>query len=505
MAASDLAGSCRALSLCLLALSSASDGEARIVRAATVGELQARTASLVAGDTLLVSAGTYDLTTWSLSELRGRADAWIVIRAEGKAVVRGTSDCCNLVQIENVHYLELRGFELTLASPGTGGDGVNVRGTHVSHLRMADLYIHHVVNNGISLFADSADHVELVGSEISHATGSGLYWGYPGRDLVRDVLIQGNHIHHCPADPAEPTGYGIQFKGWGHRARILDNVLHDVGGTSRSGLIVYYGKRPLAGDDPADINVVAGNALWNCRNEGITAMSDARIENNVVFDAAIGINLQTYSDESFAGTTFVENLTVRNNTVFRCRSAALALSGWSASMGTVVLAANAAYQGAAGTAISGQAGKAVVEGNIFLGASSLSAGAKAGAGLGDFMAVAAADLPPALDFYPSAASALLAADGDAAHCASADFNGAAREGPCQAGAYHRRQAANPGWKIQPGFKALSGSTAILARPRSQGNTRLPALGRRWPASRSYMTAWTLTGRLVAAGPGNAEP
>lgn len=452
------AGSIVLLWIALLALPCC----ARVIRVSTADALKSRTSALVPDDTLLVTQGMYDVSTWDISGLRGRSDAWIVIRAEGNAVVRGNSGCCNLVQMSDLQYVAFEGFELTMAGQYDGIDGVNLRAAYSTHVRLANLHIHHMTNNGISLFPDSADNVELLRSEIDHCTTCGLYWGYPGRNIVHDILIQGNYIHHSPSDSASATGYGIQLKGWSYRVRILDNVLHDVGGTTRSGLIVYYGKKPLAGDIPADINIVAGNAVWNCRSEGITAMSDALIENNVVFDAGTGINLQTYSDESFSGTTFVENLTVRNNTVFRCRGSCIALSGWGQSMGPVSLIANAAYQPpTGGSAISGSAGSAKVQGNVFLGTSSLTKGAAAGTGLSDFLSVNAQGRPPSLDFYPSVSSALLTAIVDAGLGAPFDFNHTARTGACNAGAYQRTGVANPGWTIQEGFKAASGPASII--------------------------------------------
>lgn len=335
-----------------------------------------------------------------------------------------------------------------------------------------------MTGNGISVFADSASDLELLRSEIGPVTGCGLYWGYPGTHLVHDVLIQGNYIHHCPSDPADPQNYGIQFKGWGYRARIVDNVLHDVGGTTRSGLITYYGRRPLAGDKPEDANLVSGNILWNCRNEGITVMSDAVVENNIVFSAVVGINLQTYGDESFSGTSAVENLKVRNNTVFRCEEACISLSGWSGAGTGVSFTGNAALQAAAaGAAISGSAGAARVAGNIAFGKASL-AGTLVARGLGDWLSVTAAGTVPDLDFYPAAASPLKDVV-DGSDCPGTDFNGTRRPigAKCDAGAYEAGPAANPGWRPAAGFKPGSSGTSIPKKkaPRAKRTGSAPAL------------------------------
>jgi hypothetical protein len=56
---------------------------------------------------------------------------------------------------------------------------------------------------------------------------------------------------------------------------------------------------------------------------------ETRVDNPaVVFDAGIGIHIQTCDDESFAGPDFVENLIVRNTTVFRGRASCISVSGW---------------------------------------------------------------------------------------------------------------------------------------------------------------------------------
>jgi hypothetical protein len=341
---------------------------------------------------------------------------------------------------------------------------------------MENLLIHDMTNNGISLYPDSAAFISLTNSEIHHTGGSGLYWGYPNRNTLHDILVQANYIHNCPADSLQDTHYGIQFKGWSYRSKFIDNVLHDVGGTSRSGLIVYYGKKPLAGDVPGDINIVSGNVLWNCRNEGITVMSDALIENNIVMDALVGINIQTYSDTSFQGTTAVENLTVRNNTVYRCQSTCIAISGWANAGTGVYFWGNAAYQDAAGKpAIQGSLGKGSAGGNVAFGTSSI-AGTKAGTGLADFLRVTAAGAPASCDFYPSAASPLLEAVADAAKSPEKDFNGTARPqgAAADAGAYERGGAENPGWAIGPGFK--SGSSLPVRPVKGKPRPAKPGLG-----------------------------
>jgi len=195
--------------------------------------------------------------------------------------------------------------------------------------------------------------------------------------------------------------------------------------------------------------------LWNCRNEGITAMSDALIENNIVFDAEVGVNIQTYSDESFSGSSFVENLVVRHNTVFRCRSACASVSGWSAAGNGTAFTGNALYQETAGkTSFSGNTGAGLCRGNVYYGQSSTQNGFGQGAGLSDFAAVSASAAASGLDFYPAAGAPVIDVLTQPSDWAQTDFNRTVRpyNGAGDAGAYEYTVSQNPGWRIAEGFK-----------------------------------------------------
>lgn len=423
-------------------------------RAVTAAELQSYTSQLKAGDTLTVAPGTYELGSWNINGLNGNPTQWITIRAESNVLIKGTSTAANVVSIRNTHYLRLIGFEITsTTAPGAGVDGIKLEtGSPSTYLTFENLNIHHVSGNGICIMADGCAFITLRNSEISYASTCGLYWGYAQRYIVHDVLVAHNYIHHCPPSPTTSTGYGIQFKGESYRARFINNVLRDVGGTERSGLIVYYGRTYAQGDNPEDINIVRGNVLWNCRNEGITVMSDALVENNIVCDAAIGINVQTYKEGGASADNYVEHLTVRNNTIFRCDSSCLSIPStkWSSVGTNVSVTGNAAYQPTlTQRAIAGNGGSQQVQiaDNIYYGISALGRGAVAGNGLSDFQAVAAAAHMTNLNFYPSLNSALRDRISSSTGAPEYDFNGVLRPNGdlADVGSYEYITPENPGW------------------------------------------------------------
>ena len=425
---------------------------AAVYRVGDAAALQSRAASLQPGDELIASNGTYTLDHWTLQNISGTRTNWITIRGEGSPVIRGTGTGNNVIQFYNANYIILSNFEVTTtADVSYGIDGVNFKSTSSSYIILDRLNIHGMGNNGVTIMVN-ASFITLRNSILASNSTCGIYWGYPNSYVVHDVLVENNYIHHCPTDPASSTGYGIQFKGGCYRGRFVDNVLHDVGGTSRSGLIVYYGKTNPAGDVPDDMNIVRGNVLWNCRNEGITAMSDALIENNIVFDAVTGINLQTYTDE-LGGPNYVENLVVRNNTAFRCSSSCIAVptSNWSSIGSNVCVVGNAAYRtNSSQTALSGSGGTARLASNVYYGVSGLASGASAGRGLADFRNVTAAALVPNLDFYPSTNSALTNKVFLLADMPERDFNGTLRPygAAADAGAYECTSTNNPGFVLQ---------------------------------------------------------
>jgi hypothetical protein len=149
----------------------------------------------------------------------------------------------------------------------------------------------------------------------------------------------------------------------------------------------------------------------------------------------------------------VENLTVRNNTVFRCRSACASVSGWSAA--DAAFTGNVLYQDiSGGTAFSGSTGAGLCRDNVYFGQSSTQNGFVRGAGLSDFASVTVSAPAAALNFYPVSDAPFVDLLAHASDWPQTDFNGTARphNSAADAGAYEYTVLENPGWQITGGFK-----------------------------------------------------
>lgn len=387
------------------------EAQAASSRVTTAAALTVAVAAAKAGDTITLAPGEYKIAYLNLKGKSGTSAAWITIKGETGAVIKGTATNSNIVELENSNYIRLENLEITGGSAAGGIAGVRLAGTKTTNIELNKLNIHNVTGNGVSIFATEASSIKLTNSQISYCADSGVYWGYPGRNVVHDSEISDNYIHHCPEAAGNNYHYGIQIKGGDYRISILRNILHDVGSSQGSGLAVYYGRQALAGDSSADMSTVSDNIIWNCRNECLTVMSDANVQKNLVFTGKYCFNLQNYSDESFSGKSAIENLVIADNVGMYCTASNFNFIGFDKADGeTVSLVGNASYQkDSAKTAFSGSIGSINSSNNIYFGQSSVTKGATLETNLDEFVEKIGAVNSPDIQLYPSLAEAMSSA------------------------------------------------------------------------------------------------
>jgi len=191
-------------------------------------------------------------------------------------------------------------------------------------------------------------------------------------------------------------------------------------------------------------NTIESNVMWNCGDHGIQSAADAIIRNNIILGSnSDGIHMQQHQNGS------PSNLVIVHNTILHPSNDAISISG---ATGSILIANNALYaQNGSAISANGNLGQLMVLGNVGIGAlNGASGGFTSGSLAGDFVAASFSGAPPN-DVFPKAGSKLIGA-GDAAHVVEVDFNGTARNGVADVGAYKFDTAGNPGWTIGPGFK-----------------------------------------------------
>lgn len=409
--------------------------------ATTASEIQSYTSILEAGDTLLVQEGWYDMN-WNISDRQGSASDWIVIQALTDSVVINGINYDNVIDIYGCFFVELKGFEITNSYAGSGIDGIKFRTTS-DHIVMEDLHIHDVTGVGISAnpAGESFTYLTIRYCHIHDIidVGEGLYIGnHDGLSPVHHCLVEFNWIHDCHPHK------GIQFKRGTYLNVIQDNVVYNC---DEAGIVLYKTDRGSS----ADNNIVQKNVVWNAP-EGVFAIGQTDIDNNIIFNCGYGINVRNYSSWG------MEDLFIRNNTIYHCLTTCLRLDDWNSASGEMVCINNACYQDDIGqSAIQAPdgIGPGYVAFNRHYGQSQVS-----GSALGNLPAFEFInpDITPGyVDLYPLSNATLIDSGTSVYSAPPDDFNWRPR--PIQTdwdvGAYEWSQNSNPGWPIQEGFKEVN--------------------------------------------------
>lgn len=399
--------------------------------------------TLKPGDELVLRGGTYSQSCYRAITVNGTAASPIIIRAatgETPVITRSatSSQEQNNIDIVQSSYLILRGLHFR------GGDsGVRLIGGH--HITIEDCEIFETLNNGLRANSASADsliirhnHIHHTGLNTSTSTeGEGLYLGCNNNTCqVSNSLIEGNYIHHLRST-SDGGNDGIEVKAGSFGNIIRDNVIHDTTIGTRFPCIFVYGGGAAA-------NIVEGNTVWNC-GEGIFAVSDAIVRNNVIANSDTGISAHPHKQ-----VAQTRNVTIVNNTVYGGPECAYVR--WPA-VSTGIFANNAIYcPGTTAVTVTSLSGTGIIIRANYL-EGSLSGATIDNRGFFSGGTAAAAFVnPTGFEFWPTANSPLLG-KADVSVIPPKDFNGTARIAPADVGAYERNIAStNPGWKILAGFK-----------------------------------------------------
>jgi len=408
--------------------------------ASTAQQIQNCTSLLQAGDTLLVVPGWYDMN-WDIADRAGTNTDWIVIMEQSDNVVINGTAYDNVIDIYNSSYIEFKGFEITASNTGSGIDGIKFRTTS-HHFIIKELNIHDITGVGISANpgGNTFSYLTIRFCHIHSISdvGEGMYLGnHDGLSPVHHCVVEFNWVHDCHPHK------GIQFKRGTYLNVIQDNVVYNC---DEAGIVLYKTDQASA----ADNNIVQRNVIWNCP-EGIFAVGQTDIDNNILFNCSYGINVRNYSGWG------MEDLYLRNNTMYHCSATCLRLDDWNIATGEMVCINNACYQDSIGqSAIQAPdgIGPGYVAFNRHYGQSQVS-----GSTLGsppDQEFITPSIIPGVVDLYPLNTATLVDSGTSGYGAPDDDFNTLARpfSGLWDIGAYEWSQNTNPGWQIREGFKEI---------------------------------------------------
>ncbi len=427
----------RLLALSLVAAAAGSAG-ATVYQIHPTDDLFTTLSGLVAGDEVIVYAGTYVTPGFLQVTWAGTAGEPIVVHANpgDVPVIQGQADQ-NVINVSG-SYFTLDGFEITGGSPG-------IRLIAVDHATLSHLLLHGLGDVGIScnFEPNNCDSVTIFHNEIydtGHSgTGEGMYLGCNNAAcLFTNGTVQNNFVH----DLGGAQGDGIEIKEGAYNNDVADNVIV----RSQYPGITMYG---YAGTQPP--NVVERNLVWHTtQDNGIQVVGQIIVRNNIVIDAFAN-GIQSKASQDYAP----HDLAIVNNTIVETATSGICLKSndWPGQANQT--AANNAVYCAGGTAIdlNGGVGTAPqLDNNVGLGtndapgASAFALGVSLAADLGD---------PASGNVFPPMGSALIGA-GFSALAPSDDFNATPRTQPPTVGAYQYDAAGNPGWIPTEGFKGSVG-------------------------------------------------
>lgn len=390
--------------------------------------------ALEPGDELVLGGGTYNISAKLTIGVSGMPGSPIVIRAkDGEVPIITRPDAGqNTINFENASYVELRGIEVVGGSHG-------IRLNASKFITIEECNIHDTADVGLSANYNGSDYegLRILRNHIhdTGGTGEGMYLGCNENGCqVHDSIIAENYIHHTNAgDVAQ--GDGIELKEGSYANVIRDNVIHD---TKYPCIITYS----TVGNGAA--NIIERNAMWACGDHGIQSAADAIIRNNIILGATNdAIRNQVHQSGS------PSNLVIVNNTIIKPAGDAIRSDGIT---GSLIIANNAIYaQNGSAIRLSGELGGVEVLSNFGVGTLQNVSGGFSASTLTDLVGASYSGAPPN-DVFPAVGSALIGA-ANTTHLPEDDFNGTAREGSNDVGAYRFDESGNPGWTLAPEFKA----------------------------------------------------
>jgi len=394
---------------------------AEVVEVATSDGFQSALGKLNGGDELVLLGGTYRVATSIHLATVGEPGRPVVIRAAAgeDVLIEMTRDDQPAVELRGARHVILRQLRVhggLHAIRLVDSDFVTIEGCELANARDAAL----VANN-----SGTQQGIVVRGSHV-HDSGAGVVLGCrSGACQVANSIVEWNHLH----DVAGPL---VQLQAGSAGIVVRHNVMY----RSRQPAVI------LANTQGRGTNVIDSNLVFASADAAIESAGEMTVRNNILLGT---IRLKADESGAPANQAIVHNTIMTSGPAIEARDIA----------GAIVIANNALYAklGPA-VAIEGNSNLVTRVGNVGTADVAAMNGNRAAKGLGSDFIRGHYDGAPPLNAFPRDGSALIAA-GSTNYAVELDFNGMARQGTVDAGAYRFQSGGNPGWTLAAGFKARS--------------------------------------------------
>lgn len=278
--------------------------------------------TLVAGDTVLIRAGTYEEQV--IPQNSGSAGSYITYAAYPGETVTIAGDSIalppyetGLFVVEDRSYIRVSGLSVVSAGPNDNNAGIYVDNS--DHVIIENNHTFNTASSGIGVW-DGHDII-VAGNEVRLACNGGEQ-----EDITvsgtHTFEIKNNHVHE--GGPGTRGGEGITIKGGATNGRIHGNHVHGLTRGERT--CVYVDAWGTAATSNLQIY---RNVLHDCE-AGISLASEdggpvrnVEIYNNIVYDNRTnGLEIGNWGEPGIPVRP-VESITFANNTVYHNGS-----TGW---------------------------------------------------------------------------------------------------------------------------------------------------------------------------------
>jgi len=273
--------------------------------------IQKAAATLVAGDTAFIKAGTYNERV--IIQNSGTLNKYIVfsnyqndtVVVDGNGISWG-GGWNGLFDISDKSYIHIIGFKITNADYG----GIWVENS--DNIIIEDNYTYNTFSSGIGVWNSS--YVSIENNEVELACNDGEQECITIANSNNcDILI--NNVHNNGL--GTNGGEGIDVKQGSHDINVYQNEVHHL--NNRLG--IYADAWDL---HTYNINIYQ-NTIHHCSETGLAVASEngglienVNIYNNIIYlNKYGGIELGSWSDIGFTGEKPIEHIIIINNTCYK--------------------------------------------------------------------------------------------------------------------------------------------------------------------------------------------